>query len=424
MRCKRLIKSLQTTDVNVARAARWNAVAQLKARIEEAKRPTKGENDPLTLEALEWREALATAQESGEREAHLERIGERAYEVHYSTRRRDTGNPEDDEAMAEAKAFYDLATGQATPLDTYLDRWLAASGYTERTKADARTAMEQFRRWCLDNKRPAFIEKVSDRVAADFRDWMVANGVHPTTTNKKLSALRQYWAWLDTSIEARPNPWMRKSLPKIKRHRINPDGPDARERPFTDDEVRKLLAGQTKGVLADFMRVAALSGMRPDEIGRLRIRDCQNGVFTIRQGKTPAAVRDIPIHSGLRDIIRRLIGNRESNAFLFRDLPDSGWDGNRVMALSKRFATYRRRLGIDDKRPGARRSKVNFYSFRRWFATKVEEAGQRENVAAAVMGHEKGVSITFSLYSQAELTELKRKCVEAVKLPKAIETQR
>jgi integrase len=98
-------------------------------------------------------------------------------------------------------------------------------------------------------------------------------------------------------------------------------------------------------------------------------------------------------------------------------LPDTGWDNNRTMADSKRFAYYRKRLGVNDKRPGARRSKVNFHSFRRWFATKAEEAGQRENVVAAIMGHRKDVGITFNLYSKAELFELKRLCIEAVKLP-------
>lgn len=53
---------------------------------------------------------------------------------------------------------------------------------------------------------------------------------------------------------------------------------------------------------------------------------------------------------------------------------------------------------------------------RRWFSTKAEEAGQRENVVAAVMGHAKE-GMTFGLYSKAQLVELKRECVESVRLP-------
>ena len=81
---------------------------------------------------------------------------------------------------------------------------------------------------------------------------------------------------------------------------------------------------------------------------------------------------------------------------------------------AKALGCLRKRIGADDERPGARRSKVNFHSFRRWFATKAEEAGLRENVVAAVMGHSKNVGLTFGHYSKAELNELKRQCVEAV----------
>jgi integrase len=53
-------------------------------------------------------------------------------------------------------------------------------------------------------------------------------------------------------------------------------------------------------------------------------------------------------------------------------------------------------------------SQVNFHGLRRWFATKAEEAAQRENVMAAIMGHSKNVGLAFGHYLKAELIELKR----------------
>lgn len=179
----------------------------------------------------------------------------------------------------------------------------------------------------------------------------------------------------------------------------------------------KLLNSDADDDLKDFTRIAALSGMRLEEIGQLRVRDCQDSMFSVTRGKTPAAIRKVPIHSALKPIIERRSDDRDLNAFLFADLQDTGWDNNRTMALSKRFGYLRKRVGVDDKRDGARRSKVNFHSFRRFFATRAEEAGQRGNVVAAVMGHSKNVGLTFGHYSKAQLTELKRECVEAVKLP-------
>ena len=42
------------------------------------------------------------------------------------------------------------------------------------------------------------------------------------------------------------------------------------------------------------MRVAALSGMRVEEIAQLRVRDTAGGLFKIVQGKTKAARREVP----------------------------------------------------------------------------------------------------------------------------------
>ncbi|MCK1491964.1 hypothetical protein IVB14_16420 [Bradyrhizobium sp. 180] len=42
--------------------------------------------------------------------------------------------------------------------------------YSERTKADARTALAQFKDWCTKTSQGFFIETTTDRVAADFGD--------------------------------------------------------------------------------------------------------------------------------------------------------------------------------------------------------------------------------------------------------------
>jgi integrase len=418
---KRFVQSLQTTEIEVARAARWKALQGFKAQITAQHHRRGTQDDPISEEALALREHLARADDK-ERDDLMYYITDRAEQIDIRERGaieepRSLEEQDRDVPSQKASDFVRLATGKATPLLTYEDRWLASSGYTDRTKADARSALRHFRDWSIREKRSAFTETVDDLMASDFRDAeLVKAGVHPKTANKKLSALRQYWAWLDKSLGIRPNPWAGKSLAKPKLHRVSPDGPDGQERPFTDDEMRTLFLGNADADLADLIRIAALSGMRLEEIGQLRIRNCREDCFAVQRGKTAAAVRTVPIHSALRKLVAYRVRNKRDDAFLFPDLPDTGWDNNRTMAVSKRFAYYRKRLGVNDKRPGARRSKVNFHSFRRWFATKAEEAGQRENVVAAIMGHRKDVGITFNLYSKAELFTLKRQCVEAVKL--------
>ncbi|WP_347341382.1 tyrosine-type recombinase/integrase [Bradyrhizobium pachyrhizi] len=415
---KRLLRSLKTEDIRLARIARWKALDDIKSEIARARNPSGGEQQELTEEALALREELARAS-AARRDDILYAIVERAEQIDRAEARRPGDGEGKDASSKAAVDFANLASGRATPVDHYMERWLAASDYSERTKADARTAIAQFKAWTSKTERNLFIETVTDRDASDFRDEaFVAAGTHVHTANKKLSALRQYWQWLDKSFGIRPNPWAGKSLAKPKAHRIAQDGPQGNERPFTDDEVQLLLGAKADADLSDVMRIAALSGMRIEEIGQLRVRDCENGLFAVTKGKTPAAIRTVPIHTALKSIVERRTDKRDSTAYLFPDFEDTGWDGNRTMALSKRFGYFRKRIGVDDKRPGARRSKVNFHSFRRWFATKAEDAGQRENVVAAVMGHNKNLGLTFGHYSRAELVELKRGCVEAVTLPK------
>lgn len=416
---KRLTRSLKTADIRLARIARWEVLKALKREVADATgKPTAGmQADLLEAEALAFREAMHRASAT-ERDDILYEIVERAEQIEGEEEATAPRGEDAEARKSRATEFAKIATGRATPINHYLERWLAASDYTERTKADARTALEEFGAWCADTRRSVVIESVTDRVASDFRDEaFVAKGTHAHTANKKLSALRQYWQWLGKSFGITPNPWAGKSLAKPKAHRIAQDGPQGDERPFTDDEVRRLLSGGADADLADFMKIAALSGMRLEEIGQLRVRDCEDGLFSVTRGKTPAAIRTIPIHSDLKSIIEARLKDAEPSAFLFPNLKDTGWDGNRTMALTKRFRYFRERLGVDDKREGSRRSKVNFHSFRRWFATKTEEAGQRENVVAAVMGHAKNIGLTFGHYSKAEMTELKRMCVEAVNLP-------
>ena len=87
--------------------------------------------------------------------------------------------------------------------------------------------------------------------------------------------------------------------------------------------------------------------------------------------------------------------------------------------FGKRFARYREALGVDDRRDGRRRSLVNFHSFRRWFVTEAEQAGQPESTIAAVVGHSEGRrSITFGVYSGGPSEGQLRRCVEAVQLPR------
>lgn len=423
---KRLLRSLKTNDLSVAQTLRWKVVADLRAEIDATAAP-KAQQDTrqaLIAEALEVRQEIREASTPFFREMTEEGLSARLERLRESS-------PED------AAVYADIAAGRADPLDTHLDRYLttrrAARDFAQRSEADCRTAMADLAAWLKEAKCPLTVQAVTSRVAGEFRDLgMVAKGMNPRTINKKLSLLSGFWKWMikvgildhDTF-----NPWGGKQLPRAREWRdtqeVDENGlrKGSGPRPYTDDEVATLIYGPAPRDLHDLMWIGALSGMRLEEIGQLRVRDCADGLFDIRRSKTKAGVRKVPIHSALANIVRERTTDSKTgetlpaDAFIFPDFPESGWDGARTMAVSKRFATYRRRLGVDDKPdPEARRSRVDFHSFRRWFARKCEEAGQHESVVARIMGHSDGLSITFGLYSQAQPIEIMRACVESVRV--------
>jgi integrase len=161
-------------------------------------------------------------------------------------------------------------------------------------------------------------------------------------------------------------------------------------------EAQALLSGPCSPSLRLLMEVAALTGARLDAIIRMEVK---GDMIILPPQKKERGPRTIPLHSHLREPLAD-----------FR-----GWQWITSSAASSFFGLYRRKvLGPDPG--GRRRAVVNFHSWRRWFISKAEQAGQPENVIAAVVGHRRP-GLTFGRYSSGPGVELMRACVEAVQLP-------
>jgi integrase len=182
-----------------------------------------------------------------------------------------------------------------------------------------------------------------------------------------------------------------------------------------------LLSGPASQALHDLMRMGALSGARLDAIVDLRVKDCRNGIFLFKPQKREKGQRAVPIHSALVGIVKRRIARKKPDEDLFPEWPAPRREGSmreRSFKASNAFTDYRRSVGVDDMVEGKRRSLVNFHSFRRWFITEAERADQPESIIAAVVGH-KRQGMTLGRYSSGPALGQARRCVEAVKLPRA-----
>ena len=86
--------------------------------------------------------------------------------------------------------------------------------------------------------------------------------------------------------------------------------------------------------------------MRREEIARLTVADViEDGALVVREGKTAAVVRRIPIHPVLQPLIDRLIAT-SNDGYLIPGLLTGGADSKRGHYLGKRFSHIRRKLGL------------------------------------------------------------------------------
>jgi integrase len=240
-------------------------------------------------------------------------------------------------------------------------------------------------------------------------ECFVAREVDPGTANKHIVSMQSYWRWMGKRTDLENNPWVGQSQAKG-----NGRNGETAKRPFTEAELRLLLTGDADQEMADAIRIALLSGMRLEESYQLRVADCVGDEFNIRRGKSKAAVRRVPIHSALAEIVARRVAGKAATAFLFHEPADGR--GPRSGALSQRFVRYRIKLRVHEAEAGRRHSRVDFHSCRRWFVTQCRQGGIDRATVAAVVGYEVG-NLTDDVYSGGPSLDQRRQCVESVRLP-------
>lgn len=421
----KLKKSLGTDSLKEANRLKWDVIAELKATISQA------ENPSLSLESarlMSREQAMQQAIRFAEQRKGVfdlkqrDQIDEEIDWQAESLAGRPIATDEDDhevfdpERLHLAKDFAQLARGDRTPIDLHHEKYLGMSHVKARTLADDKRAMKLLKDWCNKAGVPPHLQAMTKKEAVRFCDELpiLAANLSPVTLNKYVSRLSVYWTWLENRHEVDSNIWHGRRL------REPQQTTDQKERPFTDDEVNTLLKGPAKPEMYDLMRIAALSGARLDAIVCLKVKDCRDdGVFVFKPQKKEPGPRLCPIHSNLVEIVERRKKGKGPEEDIFPEWPGvkkSTSLRERSFKTSNEFTEYRRSVGVEDRREGKRRGLVNFHSFRRWFITKAEQAGQPESTIAVVVGH-KRQGMTFGVYSGGPLLEQARHCVEAVKLP-------
>ena len=182
--------------------------------------------------------------------------------------------------------------------------------------------------------------------------------------------------------------------------------------------------------LADLIQLGMYTGARIEEICSLSVADVRDGKINIRQAKTAAGVRTIPIHSKLAPLVERLThepspasaaqqaatettallreqATDDGSTFLLKSLKPNKY-GDRSAAIGKRFGRLKKNLGFGELHV--------FHSLRKTVVTLLENAGVTENLTADIVGHKKP-RMTYGLYSGGNSIHVMRDALEKLSYP-------
>lgn len=430
----RLRRPLNTDSLELANRLKGPVLTELRTIIDNERRRRGSPKDTLILEALEFAAHRSRTNDPKELDDMDYMIEERATQIAgppiLETAR---GQLYDQNHMRTAMEYADIAFGRHTPIELHHENYLSQSFVKPRTIGDDKRAIKFLLRWCEMSDTKPMLQAFTRRIAHNFADALTNGELasegapsHPVTLQKYINRLSRYWKWLEEREYVEFNHWAGIKIP------VPPTPYDERERPFTKDELTILLQGPADtpklASLHDIMRIAALTGARLDPIVDLHVRDIierEDGqgkkllCFSFKPQKGESAPRLVPVHSKLKATIKRRTKGKRPDDDLFPEWPAPKKVESRrerSFKTSNAFTAYRRQEGVNHTVPGKRRALVNFHSFRRWFITEAERAGQPEHIIAAVVGH-KREGMTLGLYSAGPNLDQAQRCVEAVKLP-------
>ena len=156
----------------------------------------------------------------------------------------------------------------------------------------------------------------------------------------------------------------------------------------------------------DLFKVTILgiyTGMRIEEICRLKTTDIESECMLIREGKTQSAPRKIPIHKSILPLLATMIASTQ-DGYLIEGLKT--YRGKRSHSISKRLGTRRKQLGF-------KRRKYAFHSLRANFVTELDNQGVDLSIIQSLIGHRQQ-SLVRSVYSGGPKIEKLREVINKI----------
>jgi integrase len=384
----RFVKSLETDSRSVAERRVMPIVTAWKREIATAR------NEPVDDDAAYFRRALRTAKTEEQRRSILEQIDYAAWDIGAINVDNIGDRPSSD---PEARRFHAEATGQLVSFTEHLDEWLGSSRASDKTKDMQRSDVKRF---------AAKFPMVQDVTRREVRRWITRlmnnGGLAPKTVQRVLSALRGYWRYLQSIDVANEDhePFTKLDVARQNKRTT----PRSTRQPFEPSEVVKLRdAAIERGgdQLADLIRLGMWTGCRIEELCALKVEQVKDDHFSIRDAKTKAGWRDVPIHRELAQTMARLV-QESADGYVLSGLAFNKYRG-RSNGIGKRFGKLKTAMGFGPQHV--------FHSIRKTVVTILEDAGVAENIVADIVGHGKP-TMTYGLYSGEVSLAAKREALD------------
>lgn len=273
---------------------------------------------------------------------------------------------------------YKTVIGNLRPLRPLIDAYMKSKEDEQLTPTSLQMIQGRL------NKLSDRFENVQEITIETLREWAGSLDVSPATKAKYVVntiAMLDFHAIDTTDLSKITFKTTRKAAAKAEKRRA-----------CSPEEFKDVLGVALDDLQRDFMLVSAYTGMRLEEVARLKNENVNlsKGYVEVVDGKTLASNRAIPISNKIAGILR----NRKKGEYVFDELTTHEGTGNRGSLMSGRFTKARRKVGLPDT--------VVFHSLRKMFITKLHEERVAVDIMKKIVGHS-DQDITTGLYSDASL---------------------
>ena len=363
----RFKQTLNTDSLNIAKMRVLPVIAEWKRLIELAKTVDASSDDKLLDAVRMVRWEIQKANVEGLEPAELKMAHE---EVAHDVAMGSKNDYKGDHTLFDAVS---IAHGDTLLLMEHIEEYLASKDVAPKTKDMLRRDLKLF------SERFKYADHAT---TSKVRDWLnvtlgAEQNLSAGTRRRMLSAAKGFWDYLEQHKGLKLEPPFHKVLrprPKKKTKAMI----EAQRKAFRVGDFHKLLSGCHDDALTDLIALAAYTGCRIEELCSLKLDNVSDDRLEIVDAKSEAGWRTIPIHHHIAQTVARLVAT-SSDGYLLSGLTFNKY-GDRSNAIGKRFGRLKKELGYGED--------YVFHSFRKGFATQLENANIPVNVAARLMGHE------------------------------------